>query len=72
MWSDIIDHEDPEPLLNNDFMSTIDRLLACDVPAAIQRAIRWYRSGINATVPDDQFTYFWFALEIIAEFKKTL
>jgi hypothetical protein len=28
--------------------------------------MRWYRIGVNATTPDDQFQYFWFALELIA------
>jgi len=33
--------------------------------------MRWYRLGVNATVPDDQFMNFWFALEIVAEFQKS-
>ncbi|MGO7785661.1 methylamine utilization protein MauJ, partial [Rhizobium ruizarguesonis] len=36
----------------------------------MRRALRWYRLGIHAYSPDDQFTYFWFALEIVAEFQK--
>lgn len=71
MWSDSIDHEDPQPFLSTDSVRTIERLLEFDAPPAIRRAMRWYRLGINATIPDDQFTYFWFALEIIAEFQKS-
>ncbi len=70
MWSDSIDHEDPQPFLSNETVASIERLSKFDVPPAIRRAMRWYRLGIGATAPDDQFTYFWFALEIIAVFQK--
>lgn len=71
MWGDSIGHEDPQPFLNEEITNSIVRLLAFDVPPAIRRALRWYRRGINAMVPDDQFQYFWFALEIVAEFQKS-
>lgn len=69
-WGDAIDHEDPQPFLDEHTTKAIERLSEFDIPPAIRRAMRWYRLGINATVPDDQFQYFWFALEIIAEFQK--
>lgn len=71
MWSDSIEYEDPQPLLNTDTEKAIERLLEFDIPPAIRRAMRWYRLGINSTVPDDQFMNFWFALEIVAEYKKS-
>jgi hypothetical protein len=71
MWGDSIEYEDPEPLLDEDTARAIERLLEFDIPPAIRRAMRWYRLGINATVPDDQFMNFWFALEIVAEFQKS-
>lgn len=71
MWSDSIEYEDPQPFLSEDTARTIERLSEFDIPPAIRRAMRWYRLGINATVPDDQFMYFWFALEIVAEFQKS-
>jgi len=71
MWADPIEYEDPQPLLCEDSVRTIERLLEFDIPPAIRRALRWYRLGINATVPDDQFMNFWFALEIVAEFQKS-
>ena len=64
-WGDEIDHEDPQPLLDKHYTETIELLSKFQVSPAIKRAMRWYRLGINATVPDDQFQYFWFALEII-------
>ena len=70
MWADRIEYDDPQPMLDDDHVKTIERLLEFDIPPAIRRALRWYRLGIDASAPDDQFTYFWFALEIVAEFQK--
>jgi hypothetical protein len=70
-WGDAIEHADPQPFLNEGTTKTIERLSEFDLPPAIGRAMRWYRLGVNATVPSDQFQYFWFALEIIAESQKS-
>lgn len=70
MWGDRIEYDDPQPFLDAEHAKTIERLLEFDVPPAIRRALRWYRLGIDASAPDDQFAYFWFALEIVAEFQK--
>lgn len=69
-WGDAIDHEDPQPFLDESTTKAIERLSEFQIQPGIRRAMRWYRLGINATVPSDQFQYFWFALEIIAEFQK--
>lgn len=71
MWSDEVTHEDPQPILEPRLMRSVERLLQFDAPSAIRRALRWYRFGINSTQPEDQFQYFWFALEIIAEHQKS-
>jgi hypothetical protein len=71
MWSDAIEYENPQPFLDNPTAQAIERLSTFDIPPAIRRAMRWYRLGINSTVPDDQFMNFWFALEIVAEFQKS-
>jgi methylamine utilization protein MauJ len=70
MWGEKVEYDDPQPFLREEISSSIERLLEHDVPPAIMRALRWYRLGIDAASPDDQFTYFWFALEIVAEFQK--
>ncbi len=70
VWAEKIEYDDPQPFLSAENASSIERLLAFDIPPAIRRALRWYRLGIDAASPDDQFTYFWFALEIVAEFQK--
>ncbi|MCX7176421.1 MAG: hypothetical protein NT159_21355 [Proteobacteria bacterium] len=69
-WGDAIDHDDPQPFLDDHTTKAIERLSEFQIPPAIRRAMRWYRLGVNAAVPSDQFQYFWFALEIIAEFQK--
>ena len=71
MWGDSIGHEDPQPFFDDLNMASIDRLLTFDMPPAMQRAMRWYRIGINSSTPDDQFQCFWFALEIIASYQKS-
>jgi hypothetical protein len=71
IWADSVGHEDPNPFLDEAMVGSIERLLQFDPPPAVRRALRWYRIGLNATVPEDQFQYFWFAVEILAEFQKT-
>lgn len=70
MWSERVEYDDPQPFLRKESANSIERLLEFDVPPAIRRALRWYRLGIDAASLEDQFTYFWFALEIVAEFEK--
>lgn len=71
VWADSVGHEDPNPFLNESIIASIEHLLAFDPPPAVRRALRWYRIGIHASVPEDQFQYFWFALEILAEYQKS-
>jgi hypothetical protein len=66
MWGDAIEHENPTPFLDDQIMASTERLLAFDAPPAVRQAMRWYRIGVNASIPDDQFQYFWFALELVA------
>ncbi|WP_339950044.1 methylamine utilization protein MauJ [uncultured Albimonas sp.] len=70
MWADKVEYSDPQPALTADHLTSIERLLEWEAPPAIERALRWYRLGVDASAPDDQFTYFWFALEIVAEYQK--
>ncbi len=70
MWSEEVEYDDPQPFLREENAASIELLLKHDIPSAVKRALRWYRIGVDASSPDDQFTYFWFALEIVAEFNK--
>lgn len=69
-WGESIEYDDPQPFITRQTTDAIEKLSLFDAPKPIQKALRWYRLGVNATVPDDQFMNFWFALEIIAEFQK--
>jgi len=71
MWGDSIGHDDPHPVLDEDVTHTAEHLLKYDIPPALRRAMRWYRLGVNSTIPDDQFQYFWFALEVVAVSKES-
>jgi hypothetical protein len=70
IWADSVGHEDPTPFLDASMVYSIEHLLQFDPPPAVRRALRWYRIGLNARLPEDQFQYFWFALEILAEYQK--
>jgi hypothetical protein len=56
-----------EPALDSAFMDTAERLLAMQSGDELKAAMRWYRMGIQAPNLEEQFSYFWFALEIAAE-----
>lgn len=71
IWGDTIGHEDPTPFLDERITKSIDRLLTFDMPPEMRRAMRWYRIGVSSAIPDDQFQYFWFALELLAISQKS-
>ncbi|MEK7854824.1 MAG: methylamine utilization protein MauJ, partial [Acidobacteriota bacterium] len=56
-----------EPALEGTFLDTAERLLSMHSGEDQMEAMRWYRLGIQSEVPEEQFSYFWFALEIAAE-----
>lgn len=71
----LIYHDTPEwdlaePALDQKFMDTAERLLAMNSGADQNAAMRWYRLALQAGVLEEQFSYFWFALEIAAETMK--
>lgn len=62
--------KNPEPIVDEEFAPTLAKVLNFQPPPAIARALRWYRLGVHAPLSEDQFQYFWFALEILAEHLK--
>lgn len=69
-------HEAPEwdmaePKLDRELMDSAERVLAMSAGAEQQTALRWYRLGIQESILDQQFSYFWFALEIAAQYLKS-
>jgi hypothetical protein len=59
-----------EPGLDEEFIETATRLLAMQAGEKQQRALRWYRLGLQAENIEEQFSYLWFALEIVSEAMK--
>lgn len=62
--------ETAEPALNDEFARTIEHYIFTQVGQRQQTALRWFRLGLQSSNTEDQFTYFWFALEITAEVLK--
>jgi hypothetical protein len=59
-----------EPELSIDYIGTAERVLAMQAGPEHQAAMRWHRIAVQEGVPEQQFSYFWFALEIVAEAMK--
>ena len=60
----------PQPVLDEAFIFSTQVLLGVQTAPAIQRALRWFRLGVVAKDLEEQFQYFWLALEIVAEHGK--
>lgn len=54
-------------VLDADLVQTAERIAAMHSDDVSQSVLRWYRFGIRADLPEEQFSYFWFAVEIAAE-----
>jgi hypothetical protein len=65
-----LDHR-AEPSLVPGFGKTAEYLIECQGNDKQQSAMRWYRLGIQGGAPEEQFSYFWFALEIVAQVLKS-
>jgi len=59
-----------EPALDEGYLDTAERILAMQAGPAHQAAMRWHRIAVQEGVLEQQFSYFWFALEIVAEVEK--
>lgn len=58
------------PLLERVLLESAELMLSLELDSPVKSAMRWFRLGVGADVLEEQFQYFWFALEIIAEIKK--
>lgn len=58
---------DSVPALEQDYANTAQRFMNMHDDEVSQSVMRWYRLGRRASIPDEQFMYLWFALEIAAE-----
>ncbi|MCA1474776.1 methylamine utilization protein MauJ [Bradyrhizobium sp. NBAIM08] len=54
-----------------DNLTTAAQLESCHGIARLRTPMRWFSAGVRAKFPEDQFQYFWFVLELIAELTKS-
>jgi hypothetical protein len=59
-----------EPTLEPQFARTVEHFLHSHHTDTVQRALRWYRLGLSVQGVEDQFSYFWFTVEIASEHLK--
>ncbi|MEO6608997.1 MAG: hypothetical protein ABIN69_11060 [Aestuariivirga sp.] len=65
-------HELPYEYLDPGLISSAMRIWASPRKGALQLGVHWFASGISSRLPEDQFQFFWFTLELVAEhFKPT-
>lgn len=60
----------PYEVLDNVILETIGMLQAHPISRRLRRALKWFSNGIAARSPDDQFAYFWFVIELVAQLIK--
>ncbi len=60
-----------EPELEDNFLQSAAYFLNLRPSNEQQSAMRWYRLAIRSSNAEEQFSYFWFALEIVAQLLKT-
>jgi hypothetical protein len=58
----------PDPASDN--LATVAELEATESIGRLRTPLRWFAAGVRAKVAEDQFQYFWFVLELIAEMTK--
>jgi hypothetical protein len=62
--------DDRWPDLLSEYLVTLAELEALGSIQQLRTPLRWFAAGIRAQIAEDQFQYFWFVLELIAEITK--
>ena len=60
----------PDRILNKEFFETANLFQHAVINDRLLSALRWFRLGIIADTPQEQFQNFWFALELLSQHKK--
>jgi hypothetical protein len=63
--------EPPSPDIVSQCAATTQAVLDLNPPVHIERALQWFRYAIIGEQPEEQFQYFWLAMEVIAEATRT-
>jgi hypothetical protein len=57
----------PFAAIGEEHLRSVEVLQEATADPRLQRALRWFSAGISARFPDDQFQFFWLAVELIAQ-----
>jgi hypothetical protein len=68
IYRNVADDEPIGELLAADLDKALNFVDACNL---LPSAMRWYCARIRATIPEDQFLYFFYAIELVAEHAKS-
>jgi hypothetical protein len=60
----------PFEALDGTLLETLSLLQAHPSDSRLRRALKWYANGIASPYRDDQFVYFWFVVEVVAQITK--
>lgn len=70
-WSSRTKSSDaPFEALNAQLLETVSLIQAHPAHPRLRRALKWYANGVASTYRDDQFAYFWFVVEVVAQITK--
>ncbi|MEY2542061.1 MAG: hypothetical protein QOI22_1663 [Verrucomicrobiota bacterium] len=64
------DQTDRWPDLKEEYFLTVQEIERTPHVNKLRTALRWYAAAARSMVPEDQFQYFWFVLELLSEFTK--
>lgn len=59
--------EPPFAAIEPTLLESIALLQRSDIDPRLRRALKWFSNGIAAPYQDDQFTFFWFVLELVSQ-----
>ncbi|WP_316237686.1 methylamine utilization protein MauJ [Bradyrhizobium sp. SZCCHNR1015] len=60
----------PYEAFDRSLLETVSLLQTIEPSPRVKRAMKWFSNGIAAKAPDDQFAFFWFAIELVAQVVK--
>ncbi len=63
-------HGLPLVAVDRDHIRSTEVLQQVPLSPALQRALKWFSSGVSARYSDDQFQFFWWVLELVAQSSK--
>nr|WP_315489903.1 methylamine utilization protein MauJ [uncultured Rhodoferax sp.] len=56
----------PHAFLHSDTLESALRITGATLSSTLRRALRWFANGVSSEFTDDQFYYFWLAIELVA------